>query len=49
MFGNIGYRLQKENGFMFRVVITPTFVFDGTKHLRLSPFVMPYVSFGYTL
>ena len=49
MFGNIGYRLQKENGFMFRVGITPTFVFDGTKHLRLSPFVMPYVSFGYTL
>lgn len=48
-YANIGYRLQKENGFMFRAGLTPTFTFGGTGELRLFPFILPYIAFGYTL
>ncbi|MDE6392963.1 MAG: hypothetical protein K2L59_06830 [Muribaculaceae bacterium] len=49
MFANIGYRLQKENGFMLRAGLTPTFTFGGTGHMKLFPFILPYIALGYTL
>ena len=48
MFADIGYRLQRKNGFMFRVGVTPTFSFGGS-YLSLFPGIVPYVSVGYTL
>ena len=48
LFTNIGYRYQRVSGFLFRVGISPSFHFGGRHGIRKTPFIYPYVSFGYT-
>ncbi len=51
MFVNLGYRLQRKNGFMLRAGITPTFRVGGSEAVKdfdLVPYVTPYLSLGYT-
>ena len=43
LFGDVGYRFQKEKGFAFGVGIKPTFVFSDGK---LDGGLLPYLSFG---
>ena len=45
VFGNIGYRLQTNRGFLFRAGITPSFNF-GDKYGIHRKWYYPYVSFG---
>lgn len=47
MFGDIGYRYQRENGFMFRVGVSPSFNFGDKCGLNKSAFY-PYVGFGWS-
>ena len=44
LFGDIGYRFQKEKGFTFGAGIKPTFTFDNGN--INGPWLMPYLSFG---
>lgn len=51
MFVNIGYRLQRKNGFMLRAGITPAFRVGGSEAVKgfdLVPYITPYLSVGYT-
>ena len=48
MFGDIGYRYQRDNGFMFRVGISPSFNFGDKYGLNKSAFY-PYIGFGWSL
>lgn len=48
MYGNIGYRLQTNRGFQFRVGITPSVNF-GDKYCVQREWFYPYVSFGWRL
>lgn len=45
MFGNIGYRYQREHGFMFRIGITPSFNFGDKYGLKRAVFY-PYIGLG---
>ena len=45
---NIGYRYQRESGFMFRAGVSPSFNFGDKYELRKTPLLYPYLSFGYT-
>lgn len=47
MFGDIGYRYQRENGFMFRAGVSPSFNFGDKCGLDKSAFY-PYVGFGWS-
>ena len=47
MFGDIGYRYQRDNGFMFRVGVSPSFNFGDKYGLMKSAFY-PYVGFGWS-
>ncbi len=47
LFGDIGYRYQRDNGFMFRVGISPSFNFGDKYGLDKSAFY-PYVGFGWS-
>ncbi len=47
LFGDIGYRYQRDNGFMFRVGISPSFNFGDKYGLKKSAFY-PYVGFGWS-
>ncbi len=47
MFGDIGYRYQRKNGFMFRVGISPSFNFGDKYGLDKSSFY-PYIGFGWS-
>ena len=44
LFGDIGYRFQKEKGFTFGAGIKPTFTFDNGN--INGPWLMLYLSFG---
>ena len=44
LFGDIGYRFQKEKGFTFGAGIKPTFTFDNGN--INGCWLMPYLSFG---
>lgn len=46
-FGNIGYRYQRTNGFIFRVGVSPSFNF-GDKHGLSKPAFYPYVGLGWS-
>ncbi len=46
-FGDIGYRYQRPNGFMFRVGISPSFNFGDKYGLKKSAF-FPYLGFGWS-
>ena len=48
IFLNIGYRYQRESGFMFRAGVSPSFNFGDKYELRKTPLLYPYLSFGYT-
>ena len=48
MYGNIGYRLQTNRGFQFRIGLTPSFNF-GDKYGLHREWYYPYVSFGWGL
>ena len=48
VFGNIGYRLQTNRGFLFRAGMTPSFNF-GDKYGIHRKWYYPYVSFGWRL
>lgn len=45
MFGNIGYRYQREHGFIFRIGITPSFNFGDKYGLKRAVFY-PYIGLG---
>ena len=45
MFGDIDYRYQHENGFMFRVGVSPSFNFCDKYRLKKSAFY-PYAGPG---
>ena len=45
MFGDIGYRYQRDNGLMFRAGVSPSFNFGDKYGLSKSAFY-PYVGFG---
>lgn len=47
MFGDIGYRYQCDNGFMFRVGISPSFNFGDKYGLNKSAFY-PYIGLGWS-
>lgn len=47
-FSDIGYRYQRENGFMLRVGVSPSFSFAGDHGVSKTPFLYPYLSLGYT-
>ena len=47
MFGDIGYRYQRDNGFMFRVGISPSFNFGDKYGLHKSAFY-PYIGLGWS-
>ena len=47
MFGDIGYRYQRDNGFMFRVGISPSFNF-GDKYGRKKSAFYPYIGLGWS-
>lgn len=48
MFGNIGYRLRTNRGFLFRAGFTPSFNF-GDQYGIHRKWYYPYVSFGWRL
>lgn len=48
MFGNIGYRLQTNRGFLLRAGMTPSFNF-GDRYGIYRKLYYPYVSFGWRL
>lgn len=48
VFGNIGYRLQTNRGFLFRAGFTPSFNF-GDQYGIHRKWYYPYVSFGWRL
>jgi len=48
MFGNIGYRLQTNRGFLLRAGMTPSFNF-GDRYGIYRKWYYPYVSFGWRL
>ncbi len=47
MFGDIGYRYQRDNGFMFRVGVSPSFNFGDKYGLKKSAFY-PYIGLGWS-
>ncbi len=47
IFGDIGYRYQRDNGFMFRIGVSPSFNFGDKYGLDKSAFY-PYVGFGWS-
>ena len=47
VFGDIGYRYQRENGFLFRVGFSPSFNF-GDKYGLSKSFFYPYIGFGWS-
>jgi hypothetical protein len=46
-FGDIGYRYQRENGFMFRAGVSPSFNF-GDKHGLDRSLLFPYIGLGWS-
>ena len=46
-FGDIGYRYQRPNGFMFRVGVSPSFNFGDKYGLSKAAF-FPYIGFGWS-
>ena len=48
MYGNIGYRLQTNRGFQFRIGLTPSINFGDKYCLQREKFY-PYLSFGWRL
>lgn len=46
-FGDIGYRYQCPNGFMFRVGVSPSFNFGDKYGLSKAAF-FPYIGFGWS-
>lgn len=46
-FGNIGYRYQRPNGFVFRVGISPSFNFGDKCGINKDAF-FPYIGFGWS-
>lgn len=46
-FGDIGYRYQRPNGFMFRVGVSPSFNF-GDKYGLCKTAFFPYIGFGWS-
>lgn len=46
-FGDIGYRYQRPNGFMFRVGVSPSFNF-GDKYGLCKAAFFPYIGFGWS-
>ena len=46
-FGDIGYRYQRPNGFMFRVGVSPSFNFGDKYGLNKAAF-FPYIGFGWS-
>lgn len=46
-FGNIGYRYQRPNGFMFRVGVSPSFNFGDKYGLDKAAF-FPYIGLGWS-
>lgn len=46
---DLGYRLQRKNGFMFRAGISPCLDVNGTCVSIHMLSLLPYLSFGYTL
>lgn len=47
MFGDIGYRYQRDNGFMFRVGFSPSFNFGDKYGLHKTTF-FPYIGLGWS-
>ena len=47
MFGDIGYRYQRDNGFMFRVGVSPSFNF-GDKYGLMKSVFYPYIGLGWS-
>ncbi len=47
VFGDIGYRYQRDNGFMFRAGISPSFNFGDKYGLKKSAFY-PYIGLGWS-
>lgn len=47
LFGNIGYRYQRTNGFMFRVGLSPSFNFGDKHGINKSAFY-PYIGLGWS-
>lgn len=47
LFGNIGYRYQRPNGFMFRVGVSPSFNFGDKYGINKSAFY-PYIGMGWS-
>lgn len=47
MFGDIGYRYQRKNGFMFRIGVSPSFNFGDKYGLKKSAFY-PYIGLGWS-
>lgn len=47
LFGDIGYRYQRPNGFMFRVGVSPSFNFGDKYGLNKAAF-FPYIGFGWS-
>ena len=46
-FGDIGYRYQRPNGFLFRVGVSPSFNFGDKYGLNKAAF-FPYIGFGWS-
>ncbi len=47
LFGDIGYRYQRDNGFMVRAGVSPSFNFGDKYGLNKSAFY-PYIGFGWS-
>ncbi len=47
MFGDIGYRYQRDEGFMFRIGVSPSFNFGDKYGLKKSVFY-PYIGLGWS-
>ena len=47
LFGNIGYRYQRPNGFMFRAGVSPSFNFGDKYGLKKAAF-FPYIGLGWS-
>ena len=47
LFGDIGYRYQRDNGFLFRIGISPSFNFGDKNGLEKSAFY-PYIGLGWS-
>ena len=47
LFGDIGYRYQRNNGFVFRAGISPSFNFGDKYGLKKSAFY-PYIGLGWS-